>query len=57
MRNNPVKNALEGGGRAIGAMVLLTIWLVPKLFRLIAHFLDRLAGIAGIAERRDREVV
>ena len=21
MRNNPVKNALEGGGRAIGAMV------------------------------------
>lgn len=40
----------------VGAFVLLSIWLLPKLVRLIRRFLDRLAGIAGIAERRDREV-
>jgi len=32
----------------LGALVLLSIWLVPKLFRLIRRFLDRLAGVAGI---------
>src|SRR5690606_15216127 len=29
------------------ASVLLMIWLVPKLFRLIARFFDRIAGLAG----------
>jgi len=38
-------------------LVLLMVWLVPKLFRMIRRFLDRLSGIAGLAERRDREGV
>ena len=42
-------------GAIIVLLVLLMIWLLPKLFRLIRRFLDRLAGIAGIGERRDRE--
>ncbi|MEO8486579.1 MAG: DUF4126 domain-containing protein [Betaproteobacteria bacterium] len=39
----------------VAALVLMTIWLVPKLVRLVRRFFDRLAGMAGIAERRDRE--
>lgn len=42
-------------GAIVALLVLLMIWLLPKLFRLIRRFLDRLSGIAGIGERRDRE--
>ena len=41
-------------GAIVALLVLLMIWLLPKLFRLIRRFLDRLSGIAGMGERRDR---
>jgi len=41
-------------GVVLVLLVLLMVWLVPKLFRMIRRFLDRLSGIAGIGERRDR---
>jgi hypothetical protein len=34
--------------------VLVMLWLLPRLFRLIRRFLDRLAAMLGVAERRDR---
>ena len=43
-------------GAVVALLVLLMIWLLPKLFRMIRRFLDRLGGIAGMGERRDREV-
>ena len=39
----------------LAALVLVSAWLVPKVFRLIRRFLDRLSGMGGIAERRDRD--
>jgi len=36
------------------AAVLFMLWLLPKLFRLIRRFLDRLGAIFGLAEPRDR---
>jgi hypothetical protein len=34
--------------------VLFMLWLLPKLFRLIRRFLDRLFAMIGLAEPRDR---
>ena len=41
-------------GAVVALLVVLMIWLLPKLFRLIRRFLDRVSGIAGMGERRDR---
>ncbi|HEY8241858.1 MAG TPA: DUF4126 domain-containing protein [Casimicrobiaceae bacterium] len=35
--------------------VLFMLWLLPRVFRLIRRFLDRLAAMFGVAETRDRE--
>ena len=43
-----------GSNCAINAAVLFMLWLLPKLFRLIRRFLDRLGAMFGMAERRDR---
>ena len=44
-------------GAIVVLLVLLMIWLLPKLFRMIRRFFDRLSGIAGMGERRDREAL
>ena len=41
-------------GAIIVLMVLLMIWLLPKLFRMIRRFLDRIMAMVGSAEPRDR---
>jgi hypothetical protein len=42
-------------GAIVALLALLMIWLVPKLFRMIRRFLDRIGAALGLAERRDRE--
>jgi hypothetical protein len=38
----------------LAAAVLFMLWLLPKLFRLIRRFLDKLLAMIGLAEPRDR---
>jgi hypothetical protein len=41
-------------GAILVLLVLFMIWLLPKLFRMIRRFLDRIGAAFGLAERRDR---
>ena len=41
-------------GAIIVLLVLLMIWLLPRLFRMIRRFLDRIMAMVGSAEPRDR---
>ena len=38
----------------LAVAVLFMLWLLPRVFRLIRRFLDRLAAMLGVAERRSR---
>jgi len=38
----------------LAVAVLFMLWLLPRVFRLIRRFLDRLAAMLGVAERHSR---